>query len=384
MEYIAVFMAAIFPGGLVAFDHDVLEALPRFNTLRVYCAGIWHNAVFCAVCALTLFLLPVILSPFYIHGDSPMVLDVPSTSPLFGYLSAGEVIVSLDGIRVHNPKEWLELAALLDKYNSERSNSSLGRFHHRKGYCVPLSLIEKGYKVEMTGNLFVCPGDLSAFVPMPCLRETTSSHDKNGKDDQPIRGKSMICLDAKDIVKLNKCGDGWVTSDTDEISCICSQGESCLHPVESPGVSWTEITYRSTSPNCSRIGGSISLVVNTSKNSPEHDCLGSFVFVGDLIATAHSVHLTSYQPRRVFSFGIRLPDILERSLICTFHVSLALVLLNSLPVYYLDGESILETSLEYLGWSSSRRRKKALQVCLIGGTFLSASAFFRIFVLGYL
>lgn len=45
MEYIAVFIAAIFPGGLVAFDNDVLQSLPSFNALRIYCAGIWHNAV---------------------------------------------------------------------------------------------------------------------------------------------------------------------------------------------------------------------------------------------------------------------------------------------------------------------------------------------------
>lgn len=45
MEYIAVFIAAIFPGGLVAFDHDLLQSLPSFNALRVYCAGVWHNAV---------------------------------------------------------------------------------------------------------------------------------------------------------------------------------------------------------------------------------------------------------------------------------------------------------------------------------------------------
>lgn len=47
MEYIAVFVAAIFPGGLVAFDNDVLQSLPSFNALRIYCAGIWHNAVVC-------------------------------------------------------------------------------------------------------------------------------------------------------------------------------------------------------------------------------------------------------------------------------------------------------------------------------------------------
>ncbi|EOA16449.1 hypothetical protein CARUB_v10004605mg [Capsella rubella] len=367
MEYIAVFIAAIFPGGLVAFDHDVLQSLPSFNALRIYCAGIWHNAVFCALCALSLFLLPLMLSPFYNHGETLTVVDVPSMSPLFGYLSPGDVIVSLDGIEVHKPSEWLELAAILDKQNSETSNTSLYLggsriFHHGKGYCVPISLIEGGFKGKMVENQFICPGDLTAFVPMPC---SNAAHTEGS-----------VCLDAKDIVKLNKCGDGWMTtSDTDiKSGCVCSQGESCLQPVHSPGVTWTEITFRKTSSeDCSSLG----------RDFNASYCLGTFVFVGDLIAMSHSVHLTAYQPRWQFNFfGKSFPDILEKSLTCTFHVSLALVLLNSLPVYYLDGESILESSLQSFTWLSPRKKKKALRVCLVVGSLLSLFAVFRIFLVG--
>lgn len=45
MEYIAIFIAVLFPGALVAFNYELLQALPRFAALRIYCAGIWHNAV---------------------------------------------------------------------------------------------------------------------------------------------------------------------------------------------------------------------------------------------------------------------------------------------------------------------------------------------------
>lgn len=113
IEYIAVFLAVLFPGALVAFNHELLQALPRVAALRIYCAGIWHNAAvsadviylclcsyireyhvcaislfnlradylqfplqFCAVCALALFLLPLMLYPIYIHGESPMVLSM--------------------------------------------------------------------------------------------------------------------------------------------------------------------------------------------------------------------------------------------------------------------------------------------------------------------
>lgn len=44
IEYTAVFLAVLFPGALVAFNDDLLQMIPRVATLRIYCAGIWHNA----------------------------------------------------------------------------------------------------------------------------------------------------------------------------------------------------------------------------------------------------------------------------------------------------------------------------------------------------
>lgn len=68
LEYIAIFLAVLFPGALVAFNYELLQAKPRATALRVYCAGIWHNAVCCAACGLALLMLPTVLSPLYIHG----------------------------------------------------------------------------------------------------------------------------------------------------------------------------------------------------------------------------------------------------------------------------------------------------------------------------
>ncbi len=45
MEYIAIFIATLFPGALVAFNYELLQALPQITALRVYCAGVLHNAV---------------------------------------------------------------------------------------------------------------------------------------------------------------------------------------------------------------------------------------------------------------------------------------------------------------------------------------------------
>lgn len=56
IEYIAIFIAVLFPGALVAFNYELLQALPSFTALRVYCAGIWHNAVVSSPVLLILFM----------------------------------------------------------------------------------------------------------------------------------------------------------------------------------------------------------------------------------------------------------------------------------------------------------------------------------------
>ncbi|XP_057511440.1 membrane-bound transcription factor site-2 protease homolog isoform X3 [Actinidia eriantha] len=229
IEYVAVFLAVLFPGALVAFNYELLQALPSFATLRIYCAGIWHNAACCAVCGLALFFLPLILYPFYIHGESPM-------------------------------------------------------------------------------------------------------------------------------------------------------DQSCLNPVQTPGLTWVEIMYSSPySLECWQSRRN-SLSGVKSSNIEEMNCGGAFVFIGDAISMAHSIQLTAYTPRWSFYFDAYLPNVLEKIFVCTFHVSLALALLNSLPVYFLDGESILEATLSYLRLLSPRMKGRVLQLCLLVGTIISVFAFLRIFL----
>ncbi|KAJ7969373.1 Membrane-bound transcription factor site-2 protease [Quillaja saponaria] len=288
IEYIAIFIAVLFPGALVAFNYELLQTLPKFNALRVYCAGIWHNAVCCAACGLTLFLLPLVLFPFYIHG-SPMVLDVPHTSPLSGYLSPGDVIHSVDGVPIEN-----ELSG-------------------REGYCIPSSLLEESKKVAIVENKYDCPKDLTAFVNIPCFATSRTDDGDNETGDQ--NRKSMYCLNAKDIVKLSKCDKGWGEAKIDGSSgCRCTQNESCLAPAQMPGLVWVEITYSRPSHKC-LLPGTNGFTGPAISDSMEQECGGTFIFVGDVISMAHSIQLTSYKPRWALHSVAHLPNILERILI---------------------------------------------------------------------
>lgn len=109
---------------------------------------------------------------------------------------------------------------------------------------------------------------------------------------------------------------------------------SCVSPIQIPGMIWIEVTYSSPySLECLQLGKKLFSDSGASEFE-ESNCGGSFVFVGDIISMASSVQLTAYRPRWASNFGSYLPNVLERLLMCTFHVSLTLVFLNSLPVSF--------------------------------------------------
>jgi S2P endopeptidase len=93
---------------------------------------------------------------------------------------------------------------------------------------------------------------------------------------------------------------------------------------------WVEITYSSPSHEC--LHEENRFPVSNTSDLKKTNCGATFIFAGDLISMAHSIHLTSYQPRWGPKVVAYFPNFLERILIWTFHVSLALALLNGLPV----------------------------------------------------
>ncbi|KAL5997597.1 hypothetical protein ACLOJK_008527 [Asimina triloba] len=394
IEYIAIFLAVLFPGALVAFNYELLRNLPHLAALRVYCAGIWHNAVCCGICGLALFLMPLLLYPVYRHGEYPMVLSVSSESPLSESLSYGDLIISLDGISIHDPQEWTEKMASIDFQAQQESDSmkdtqSMKSISGGKGYCVPNYWIDESKKIEPEDEWVTCPGDLKPFRSSPLL------YDQNSHSNDLNLTGHMYCLLAEDVVKLKKCSDRWQTSATNRSSCPClkfdcldkptlidrlEQDETCLSPVEKPGLRWVEITYSSPySPECSHFRRTLSEDFENNKSSSDN-CGGTFVFVGDVLSEAHSVQLTPYWPRWRSKFGLHFPHLLEKSLAYTYHVSATLALLNSLPVFFLDGESIMEVLLCYVTRLNPRRQRKYLRVCLMGGTLLSMFAFSQLFI----
>ncbi|XP_071735509.1 membrane-bound transcription factor site-2 protease homolog [Rutidosis leptorrhynchoides] len=363
IEYTAVFLAVLFPGALVAFNHELLEMKPRVATLRIYCAGIWHNAALCVVCALTLFMLPFILYPLYSHGEGLMVLDVSAESPLYNYLYPGDLITKLDGKHISTSNEWMETLHLLDKQIFQMTNYYISN----KGYCVPNLMIAESRNAEIVDDQFKCPNELTLFTTISCMDLSRTNDSSNGSNQ--LTRENVYCFPAKGVLGEKKCGDGWDNTVNNYTNCLCTdEDESCMTPIHTPDVSWVEISF---SRRCSSYNSS---------GSEENRCGGTFVFMGDMMLMAHSIRLTEYKPRLLFGLGY-VPVVVEKLLINTFHVSLMLALLNSLPVYYLDGESILEVALCCFGSMTPRIREAVLRSSLLVGTIVCVLLNLRILLL---
>lgn len=141
----------------------------------------------------------------------------------------GDVILSLDGVPIYDQHDWIVTTDLLGKQSATGFNITeyIGweAISERKGYCVPDATLEESKKIRLVDYESGCPDDFFEFVAVNCIN-TNISGDINNQEWQPDRRENRHCLNAKDIVKLNKCGHGWGGSPlTNKSSCMCYKVE---------------------------------------------------------------------------------------------------------------------------------------------------------------
>uniref|UniRef100_A0A0D9V3N0 Uncharacterized protein n=1 Tax=Leersia perrieri TaxID=77586 RepID=A0A0D9V3N0_9ORYZ len=255
------------------------------------------------------------------------ITGVPETSPLSGYLSTYDFILSVDGLNMTRSDEWMKMLAqdnvektrsldLLEGYESHGATGS------RKGYCVPNSWMDASKNLWKINDNLSCPDDLLFFQKM------------SGKSSDKKEAEEKYCLIANDVVKLKKCGNGWQGTEDDRNNfAACLEDEYCLMPVLGPGISWIEISYaRPYSLECVQKEGNSSLMHGANNNPGLSPCQGTFVYAGDLLSAAHSIKLSSYRPRWPLLLLIAdAPRVLEHGLSSLFRVSAALAVVNCLP-----------------------------------------------------
>ena len=71
-----IFFMVIYPGAFVDLYTEHLAVISPIRQLRIYCAGVWHNFILALLALLFLWILPSVLSFFYVSGRGAVVLGI--------------------------------------------------------------------------------------------------------------------------------------------------------------------------------------------------------------------------------------------------------------------------------------------------------------------
>ncbi|KAK2550231.1 Membrane-bound transcription factor site-2 protease [Acropora cervicornis] len=208
-----MFLMLIYPGAFVDLYTEHLTVISPLRQLRIFCAGVWHNAVLVLVGLLLLWSLPLLLVPFYVTGQGAV------ESPLYGSIEPGDTILSLYGCQVYNKQDWYHcisktLSAPQHGYCSDlltitRKNSSQGGFYSR-------------------GVYHCCKNSTSSRF---CFKYVSLSH-----------SKGFACLPARSTMQSRKFCN--LPTDCDgPVGVIDYQRRSVLLPMEFPNVLETFLIY---------------------------------------------------------------------------------------------------------------------------------------------
>lgn len=128
------FLALFLPGAYVRIEG--VDDAGRWRALKVWCAGAWHNIVAAVVAAAATLALPLLLLPVYSASGGALVVGVPQSSALAGYLHPGDVIV---GLGRHPVRGVADLARAIGSITAGEDSS---------GFCVGPGLMATVARID--------------------------------------------------------------------------------------------------------------------------------------------------------------------------------------------------------------------------------------------
>jgi len=278
----------VYPGAFVDIG-DGVHKLPPLAQLRIFCGGVWHNAILTSLCLIGIVFLPHFVAPLYRYSApsmGPFIVSVNKDSALSEILLPPGTLTAIGDCRVRTVVDYQNCLY--------QSMQFLG--NNSMGYCADKSYLKKNENLK---DLVGCcaegyTGQLQCFVS------------QDGEH---------YCLSAKESIRFPTCLPQSVSA---EVSC------DCIFPVLPPDVGIFHLHTRALNKDAAE--------------TKDKD----IVFAGTPIELWYSFELRDYVSKWDFLSSIDLPLIIEKGLRYTASISGALAILNMAPVYYLDGEWCLK------------------------------------------
>ncbi|TGZ63382.1 hypothetical protein CRM22_006956 [Opisthorchis felineus] len=339
-----VFLFGFYPGAYVDLNTADLQSLKPLGQLRVYCAGVWHNVIIAVLSAAVFYAIPLILSPGYHIGTGVGVTFLRENSVVTGHrgLSLGDAITRINSCPVTNQSDWYRC---LEEAHTDPS-----------GYCVSGHFLRSlDPNVRKVPKLHAGRRNLAAVVsksahepeqqvnahPLTdcCAHQSASTHlcfTYSLPSTSDSRTKRYACLPARTVTEQATCR---TTSDCGSHNLIrtADDTDGAQGPLHS---SVSERPMMCVVPSPPDNQTRLVRLVHNRKDAP------AILFLGPLEDLLASVGVSDYVSRWPGIFPPNFPAVL--GLFCTYLFSLsgALVILNVVPCYALDGQWILKALIE--------------------------------------
>ncbi|XP_071136525.1 membrane-bound transcription factor site-2 protease-like [Mytilus edulis] len=286
-----LFIFILYPGAYVDLSTEHLQAVSPLRQLRIYCAGVWHNFVIVVLALCVLLILPLLLAPFYGTGESVVITQVTENSAVSGPrgLAVGEAITSLSDCRVTSLDDWSTCISVSMKEPT-------------MGHCMALNLIK---------DLDASPKNWTRTEKsIDCCNRSSSTHLCFNYHTKTAPHDKFACLPARAITERPMCK---LQSD-----CYIPKGDVCVYPALDNETKLLQVYHGRKPP---------------------------LLFLGHPLDLHYSVVLSNYVPKS-FAIPLNLPYVVETFSKYLISLSGALIILNVVPCYALDGQWICHGFIE--------------------------------------
>ncbi|KAK3097010.1 hypothetical protein FSP39_005560 [Pinctada imbricata] len=287
-----LFLLILYPGAYVDLSTEHLQVVSPLRQLRIYCAGVWHNFIIVIVAWAVLLGLPLMLLPFYSAGSGVAITEVSQNSAVSGPrgLSIGEPITSISGCRVTSIADWN--ACIMASMKEESM-----------GHCLA---------VDKVKELDTSPKNLSEAKKMiDCCNSTSSTHLCFKYHIKTSPSNKYACLPARMTTDRPMCRY--------QSDCYIPKLDMvCVYPALDNETKLLQVFHGRKPP---------------------------LLFLGHPLDLHYSVILSNYVPKSSI-IPLNLPYVVETFSKYLISLSGALVILNVVPCYALDGQWICHGFIE--------------------------------------
>lgn len=279
----------ILPVAFVNLSTERFNSLSSEKSLKILCAGIWHNLVQCLLAYILYQSLPFIFSPIFHVNNGVTVIEIAKLSPLAGNrgLNVGDTVTNINDCVVFDENSWYECLSRIDT--------------NRPAFCIQSTLIHTldesvPLKHVENGNLDCCDEKQSNNI---CFEYLDSS-------DGILEIPSHACLPGRYIVEHSP---KFCTSYPHK----CPENLYCFTPI-------------------------LANMTNLFKIKSGNHII---IYIGLTNDLYNTLEVSSYIPNIYFK-TTKLPDIITKFLKYITLFSLGLALINILPFKCTDGQYIIQ------------------------------------------